>query len=78
MLKPGAFTFAVDLDGRTHEGETFMCGHCNRHTHIGPFQRPEDIGGMCKRCMKLTCPECAARGDCDPLEEKINRWEHGR
>lgn len=73
--KPGAYTFSTDLDGKVQEGQTFMCKHCNAHTHIKPFQRAEDIGGLCKMCMGLLCPKCAATGQCDPLEEKLARWE---
>ena len=78
MLRPNGFTFSFDYDGNTTEGETFMCAHCNRHTHVKPFQSASTVGGLCKRCMGLTCPECAALGDCDPLEAKLERWEkHG-
>ena len=78
MLRPGGFTFAFDYDGNCHEGETFTCAHHGGVVHVKPFQRPEDIGGLCKVCMGLLCPRCAAEGDCDPLEAKLERWErHG-
>jgi len=81
MRKPGGFTFETDLDGNVHEGETFQCKHCQAHTHIKPFERPEDIGGLCQRCMGLMCPRCtglAAKGAaCIPFEvrhqEEIER-----
>lgn len=75
MRRPSGFTFETNLNGLMLEGETYMCAHCNRHTAVKPYQRPEDMGGLCKRCMGLTCPHCAAQGDCDPLEAKLERWE---
>jgi hypothetical protein len=78
MLRPNGFTFAFDYNGNVHEGETYMCGHCGAHKHVRPRERPEDIGGLCKRCMKLLCPGCVENGDCDPIEAKLDRWEkHG-
>ncbi|MDP2410348.1 MAG: hypothetical protein Q8M26_08685 [Pseudolabrys sp.] len=57
------------------ERDTFTCGHCNGIVMVQPKQRPEDIGGMCKQCMKLTCPRCTGSGRCDPFMEKLKRVE---
>ena len=78
MLKPNGFTFVMDRDGKVHEGETYRCAHCGSHTHVKPFQRAEDIGGMCRACMGLTCPRCTATGLCDPIEQKLIRMELNR
>lgn len=71
------------LDGfqrvETREGinefDTMACGHCNRIIHVQARQRPEDIGGLCKQCMRAICPQCVDRGHCDPFEKKLARWE---
>lgn len=58
-----------------NEFDTMACGHCNRIIHVQARQRPEDIGGLCKQCMRPICPGCVDRGNCDPLERKLERWE---
>lgn len=63
--------------GRSKEGDTFTCQHCNRVTYVPPFADPADIGGLCKSCMGLICPRCASIDRCDPLEAKIERMERG-
>ena len=75
MLKPGGYTFEIDPSGKLLEGETFMCVHCNRHTHIRPGERATDIGAYCMRCNGPVCRGCARLGECDPLAAKIERWE---
>ena len=73
----------ANLDGlqcvQTREGQnefdTMACGHCNRIIHVQARQRPEDIGGLCKQCMRPICPQCVDHGGCDPLEKKLERWE---
>lgn len=57
------------------EYDTFTCGHCCRVTHVKSRSRPEDIGGLCKQCMKLICPYCLNTGRCDPFEKKLERAE---
>ena len=73
----------ANLDGfqciETREGQnefdTLACGHCNRIVHVQARQRPEDIGGFCRQCMRAICPQCTDHGGCDPLEKKLARWE---
>jgi hypothetical protein len=62
--------------GKVEEHDTFSCRHCQRATIVKPGHKPEDLGGLCGHCWGLLCPQCAASGRCDPLEEKIARWEH--
>jgi hypothetical protein len=57
------------------EYDTFSCGHCGNVRHVRVKERPEDIGGLCKQCMKLICPACVDTGRCDPLEKKLERME---
>lgn len=61
--------------GNKTEYDTFSCGHCNAIRHIKPRQRAEDLGGLCKCCMKLICGPCVDRSVCDPLEEQLRRME---
>src|SRR5262249_41460565 len=56
------------------EFDTFTCGHCNRVIHVPVRQRPEDIGGLCKVCMRLVCPTCVGHA-CDVIERKLERAE---
>jgi hypothetical protein len=74
MRRPGGIFICSSPDGMT-ETDTFTCGHCNSIVAVQPKQRPEDIGGLCKQCMKLICACCVTRGNCDPLEEKLKRAE---
>ncbi len=55
--------------------DTATCGHCNRVFHVGARKRPEDIGGLCKVCMRAICPNCLGTGRCEPFEAKIEREE---
>ena len=54
---------------------TFTCGHCNCVKIMKYKARPEDMGGLCKICMKLICSKCVETGMCDPFEEKLKRAE---
>lgn len=57
------------------EMDTFRCGHCGSIRHVRVKERPEDIGGFCRQCMKAICPYCLQSGRCDPLEKKLERIE---
>ena len=57
------------------EIDTFSCFHCGRITHVMPKCDPAELGGFCKQCMKHICRFCYAKGNCDPLEEKLMRAE---
>ena len=54
--------------------DTMTCNHCNRLIHVKARNRPEDIGGLCKQCMRPICPFCLDLG-CTPFEKKLERWE---
>ena len=75
MRRPGGYTFLIDGNGKTHEGESFTCRHCQFITLVAARQRPEDLGGYCTLCNSLVCAKCAAKGQCDPFEEKQKRME---
>ncbi len=57
------------------EIDSFSCFHCNRVIHVLPKCDPADLGGHCKLCDKLICPQCYGKGGCDTLEAKLERAE---
>ena len=57
------------------EYDTFTCGHCGAVKHVRVKERPEDLGGLCKSCMKLICPSCVNDGRCTPLIKRIEEME---
>lgn len=59
----------------TIEIDSFTCFHCGSIRHVRPKQKPEDIGGLCKQCMKLICGRCVDKGNCTPLEKKLEAAE---
>lgn len=75
MRNPGGLSLIIDPCAPLRETDTFTCAHCNSIVAVQPKQRPEDIGGMCKQCMKLTCPHCTAAGHCTPFEKALERQE---
>jgi hypothetical protein len=74
MLRPGGHLLIAGPDGK-REHDTFTCGHCQRVVIVRHRAAAADCGGMCKRCMKLTCPRCTAAGACTPFEKKLERAE---
>lgn len=73
-LKPQGQARLSDPDRGTVECDTMTCGHCNRMSHIRPGTRPEDLGGLCKVCMRLVCCTCVGQ-PCDVIERKLARAE---
>lgn len=65
----------IETSEGANEFDTMGCGHCGRIVHVRARQRPEDIGGFCRQCMRAICPQCTDTGRCDPLEKKLERWE---
>jgi hypothetical protein len=61
--------------GGTETYETFTCGHCGGIVKVPPRATPEQLGGICKQCMSMTCVACTEKGGCDPLEAKLKRQE---
>jgi len=57
------------------EYDTVTCGHCGCVIHIRVKERPEDLGGLCKQCMKLICSSCVDDGQCTPLLKRIEEQE---
>lgn len=74
-LKPQGHLTIVDPGHQTVEIDTMTCGHCNCISQIGPGQRPEDCGGLCKCCMALICGPCVDKGTCAPFEKELERIE---
>lgn len=74
MRNPHGILITTGPDGVV-ETDTFLCGHCGGIVAVKPKQAPEDIGGMCKHCMAMTCRGCTARGSCTPFEKALERAE---
>lgn len=75
MRAPQGYSIVTHLDhDRAKEADTFTCGHCGRVVFVEPFADPASMGGRCTCCDTLICPGCVGKG-CDPLEEKLRRWE---
>jgi hypothetical protein len=73
MRRPGGLILETDLStGNVKEYDTYCCKHCNRHVILWKNQR--SAGHFCSHCSGVICPQCAAKGDCDPLEKKLERW----
>lgn len=58
-----------------NEFDTMSCGHCNCIIHVKARHRPEDIGGLCKQCMRPICGPCVDDGRCIPFEKKLLEME---
>lgn len=58
----------------TRECDTFTCAHCQRIVFVPVKQKPEDMGGLCRICDGLVCPQCVGKG-CTPWEEAMRRIE---
>ncbi len=75
MFRPGGYAFTFDAGGIRQEADTFTCFHCNKVVVVKPKCDSYDLGGMCRICEKMICPDCVDKGICDPLEEKLKRAE---
>ena len=75
MIRAGNYSITVYPDRPPEEQDSFTCGHCSKVTFIKPGQRADDIGGLCKVCMNLICPQCTDLLTCDPFERKLERDE---
>lgn len=73
MRKAQGYAVITDPSG-IKEADTFSCGHCNAVTHVKPKADPADVGGLCKCCMKLICPNCVGKS-CTPLMKRIEQEE---
>lgn len=75
MRNPGGYAFTFDPGGIRQEADSFTCSHCNHVVMVKPKCDPNDLGGMCRLCMKMICPACVDIGSCDPFEKKLDRYE---
>lgn len=72
--RQGGEATVSDPDNMTTRMATLCCGHCNRHVHVLPRMKPDDMGGFCRMCMKFICTECD-NGTCTPFEKKLSAEE---
>jgi hypothetical protein len=91
MRRPGFYFHQTDADPQRSKGQQavtesdgFICAHCGRAVFVKPMADPADMGGKCSLCAGrdglsgLICKHCAAKGTCDPFEEKLRRVEAGK
>lgn len=57
------------------ETDTFTCKHCCKVVFVRPSEKPEDIGGFCRRCMSLICGPCVDLDKCRPIEKWLEEQE---
>ena len=74
MRNPGGFACITGPD-RIKEYDTFTCVHCNAVVHVKPMADPAELGGFCRSCMKLICPNCALDRSCTPFLKKLEQME---
>lgn len=75
MRNPQGYGIIFDLNGIVEEHDTFRCEHCGRIVIVKPKCNPDDLGGMCRICMKMICPSCVDLGSCVPFEKKLEEQE---
>lgn len=74
-LRAGGYGVVIDPDaGQPDEHDTFTCKHCSKVVIVRARQRPEDIGGLCRHCYGIICPDCVGK-DCTPFIAKIDAFE---
>lgn len=66
--------FRCEQISATHEADTFTCIHCNSIVHVKTKAPMDEVGSMCRSCMKMVCPRCAD-GPCVPFEKKLDEAE---
>ncbi len=74
MFRPGGYAFSFEPDGIRQECDTFTCAHCNKVVLVKPKCSPDELGGVCRLCMKMVCPTCVDLG-CRPFEKKLEMAE---
>ena len=62
------------------EWDTFTCAHCNCVKMVKPMASANEMPSVCHMCgdknrPSFICEPCAAKGGCDPFEEKLKRME---
>jgi hypothetical protein len=86
MRNPGGYGQLIcddpSLKGRDRFGrviaqthDTITCNHCGTVVLVNAGERPEDIGGFCKRCMKCICGPCVDEDRCRPIERWLEEQE---
>jgi hypothetical protein len=74
VRNPGGYAKSFDDRGIGLECDTFTCFHCNTVVHVNPKCHPDELGGMCRLCMKMICPACVDL-PCLPFEKKLEIME---
>jgi hypothetical protein len=74
VRNPGGVLICDGQLGR-QESDTFTCGHCNKIVVVTPNSNLDEVGGMCRCCMKLICPTCVSAGICKTIEQRLEEDE---
>lgn len=74
MLREGGYACISDPDKGLIEASTFTCFHCNSVVHVKPRASMDELGSMCRSCMKMVCAKCAP-GPCVPFMKKLEAME---
>jgi hypothetical protein len=74
MLKPQGYSLLTDPVTGVVEQDTYTCAHCQKVTFVKPFQRPDEHGGFCRKCMALVCKDCSGK-ECKPIMKQVEEWE---
>lgn len=75
MHRANNYSVTFHPDQPVQEQDSFTCGHCSKVVFVGPGQKGEDVGGLCKCCMNLICGPCVDLMVCDVFERKLERAE---
>jgi len=73
MTRAGGYACIFDPGGVRTEWDTHTCAHCNTVIHMRN-KKLDDIGGLCRQCMKPICRGCLDNG-CTPFERKLEMME---
>jgi hypothetical protein len=72
MRSAGGYLYSFDLGGMRQEADTITCFHCG--TVVPVKGKLDDVGGLCRLCMKPICAACLDKG-CTPFEKKLEAAE---
>lgn len=77
MRNPGGYV-VIDGENGRREADTFTCGHCNKVVIVPVKASVDELGGLCRCCDSLICPDCVKDGRCIPLEARLAGLEARR
>ncbi len=73
-MRAQGYACLVDPETGIRECDTHTCNHCQQLVHVRPNKRIEEVGDICRGCMKVICLNCAGRG-CTPFLKQLDIME---